>query len=66
MRKFIIEDPYVNYPIPGVPDDDLKFVYAAFQYDTDCLVTGNIKHFSAVSNVIKVMTPAEFIKQYEI
>jgi len=55
----------IKFTINNVPKDDLKFVYATKQFDADCLVTGNIKHFTAVSNVIKVITPAEFIKHYE-
>jgi putative PIN family toxin of toxin-antitoxin system len=65
MNKVLIALSPVQIEILGVPDDDLKFVYAALQLNADCLVTGNIKHFAAVSNLIKIMTPAEFIKRYE-
>jgi putative PIN family toxin of toxin-antitoxin system len=41
MRKSIAEDPFVNYPISGIPGDDLKFVHAALQYDANYLITGN-------------------------
>jgi len=66
IARFIVQNPKIQRSISGVPDDDLKFVHAALEYDADCLITGNTKHFAPVLNVIKVVTPAEFIKRYEI
>lgn len=65
FSRFIIKGSGIQTPIFGVPDDDLKFVHAALQYNADFLITGNIKHFKSVSDIIRVITPAEFIKRYE-
>lgn len=54
----------IGFTANNVPKDDFKFVSAALQYDADFLITGNIKHFTAVSNVIRIITPAEFVKHY--
>ena len=43
-----------------LPDfSDLKFVEVARSAEADALVTGNIKHFKAASNIVTILTPRE-------
>ncbi len=47
--------------ITGIPEYDMKFVAAAGASGANLIVTGNIRHFGAVSEKFTVLTPAEFI-----
>ncbi len=64
LKSRKLEIPAAIADIRGVPIDDLEFVRAAVQFEADCLITGNIRHFSAVSAIVNAVTPAEFISKY--
>lgn len=63
LKSRVIKTGHLNLPVSGVPEDDLKFVIAAYESKANLIVTGNVRHFKAVADKIAVLTPAEFVSK---
>ncbi len=54
----------IHEDLSGIPEDDKKFAAVAIGSGTGIIITGNLRHFKTISNLMKVITPSEFLQRY--
>ena len=64
LEKTVLELPFPETGLAGVPADDAVFVAAAIAVGADYLITGNIRHFPQKKyGRCRAVTPAEFLEK---